>query len=124
MKNINIIYVDGVCNLCNGFVRFVHKNNNNELYFSTLQSSKEFKNYNLESILFVENKKVYKGSKAVQKILIKMNSPYNFLGYFLKLLPIFFSGFIYKIVASNRYNLFGKKEYCELPSEIEKKYFI
>ena len=39
MKNINVIYVDGVCNLCNGFVKLVHKNNNNNLFFSTLQKS-------------------------------------------------------------------------------------
>lgn len=67
---------------------------------------------------------ILKNGILMKKILIKMNRPYNFLGYFLKLLPIFFFGFIYKIVASNRYNLFGKKEYCELPNEIDKKYFI
>ena len=124
MKNINVIYIDGVCNLCNGFVRFVHKNNNNELYFSTLQSSKQFKTYNLESIIFVENETPYKGPQAVQRILIKMNMPYKFLGYFLKLIPNLFSDLVYKIVANYRYTLFGKKEFCELPSEIDKKYFI
>ena len=124
MKNINIIYIDGVCNLCNGFVRFVHKNNNNKLYFSTLQSSKEFKNYNLESIVFFANQKVYKGSKAVQEILTKMNKPYSFLGYLLRLIPDVFSDLVYKIVANNRYKLFGKKVICDLPTEIDNKYFI
>tara|TARA_Y100001958_G_scaffold16248_1_gene9915 strand:+ start:5926 stop:6297 length:372 start_codon:yes stop_codon:yes gene_type:complete len=123
MKNINVIYVDGVCNLCNGFVKLVHKNNNNNLFFSTLQKS-EYKKYNLKSVVFKENNNIYMGHEAIQRILILMNKPFNFLGYLLKLLPNFFSEFLYNVIANHRYKLFGKKDNCELPTEIEKKYFI
>ena len=78
MKNINVIYVDGVCNLCNGFVKLVHKNNNNNLFFSTLQKS-EYKKYNLKSVVFKENNNIYMGHEAIQRILILMNKPFNFL---------------------------------------------
>ena len=79
MKKIdNIIFFDGICNLCNGFINFVwSKNSNRNFYYSSLQSkfSKKFLSEkgltsdDLQTIYFYDGNKLYDKSNAVIKIL-------------------------------------------------------
>ena len=131
MEN-NILLFDGVCNLCSGFVQFVLRNEKGgEIKFASLQSGigeqilKQYKvsQKGLESIVFVQDGKAYEKSEAIIKISNLLNRPWSFLPFF-RILPVAFRDFIYDIVASNRYRVFGKKEVCWIPDPKWKKRFI
>ena len=40
------------------------------------------------------------------------------------LVPRFIRDFLYRVVALNRYKLFGKTEYCLIPSSENKRHFL
>ena len=127
-----ILLFDGVCNLCNGFVQFVLSNEkNSNINFASLQSEigqkllKDFKvtQKGLESIVFIENGKVYEKSSAVLKIARHLKMPWNLASAFT-IVPQFLSNGVYDLVAKNRYRMFGKKEVCWIPEPKWKSRFI
>ncbi|MAH19901.1 MAG: thiol-disulfide oxidoreductase [Flavobacteriaceae bacterium] len=118
-----IVFFDGVCNLCQGSVRYLIKHDKKGvLKFASLQGNyaKDFVNeteiQSMQSILFFDGKMLYKKSTAVLK-LSRLLGGWNqllLLGY---ILPRFFRDWLYNIVAKNRYRWFGKKDQCMLPFE-------
>lgn len=118
-----IVFFDGVCNLCQGSVRYLIKHDKKGvLKFASLQGNyaKDFVNeteiQSMESILFFDGKMLYKKSTAVLKLSRLLGGWHQLLllGY---ILPRFFRDWLYNIVAKNRYRWFGKKEQCMLPSK-------
>jgi predicted DCC family thiol-disulfide oxidoreductase YuxK len=120
--NHPVIFFDGVCNLCNGAVRTVIKlDSKRHFRFSSLQS--DFAKTTLQpfqidlgdpnSIILLEDNKIYQKSEAVFRIIKKLKW-INFLNVFSRI-PFKVSNLIYDFIAKNRYNLFGKKENCPLP---------
>ena len=75
----NIIFFDGVCNLCNGFVDFMIKRDKNKTFFyCALQSNaahdilvkhKISLSTSFSTIYYFENGKLYEKSKAILYIL-------------------------------------------------------
>lgn len=117
-----VILFDGVCNLCNGAVQFIIKKDTNSVFkFSSLQSDfsqnarKSLPNIpqSLDSIILLDQNKVYVKSQAVFKIIDSLPS-YRFLKVF-SILPVFVTDFVYDIIAKNRYRWFGKQESCMMP---------
>lgn len=115
-----IIFFDGYCNLCRYSVQFILKRDKSEqLMFSSLQSdaAKELllhyktKNNLGNSVLFLEQNKVYEKSEAVLRILTYLNIPYRFLTVF-KILPRKMRDKLYDFVANNRFKWFGRKDIC------------
>ena len=118
-----IVFFDGVCNLCQGSVRYLIKHDKKGvLKFASLQGNyaKDFVNeaeiQSMQSILFFDGKMLYKKSTAVLKLSRLLGGWYQLLllGY---ILPRFFRDWLYNIVAKNRYRWFGKKDQCMLPSK-------
>ena len=118
-----IVFFDGVCNLCQGSVRYLIKHDKKGvLKFASLQGNyaKDFVNeteiQSIQSILFFDGKMLYKKSTAVLKLSRLLGGWYQLLllGY---ILPRFFRDWLYNIVAKNRYRWFGKKDQCMLPSK-------
>lgn len=129
-KNTQVIFFDGVCGLCNGFVDFViAADKKNKFLFSPLQS--EFaqaelpKNMtqDLTSVVLLKNGKSFSKSEAVLEVLNDLGGIWK-LSVLGKILPTTVSNKVYDLVAQNRYKLFGKKETCRLPSAEERKKFI
>lgn len=128
----NIIFFDGVCNLCNFWVKYVVRNDpDGVFYFSSLQS--EFAgnflrqnniNSDFETIIFFTEGRFFKESDAVVSILFKIGGFNRLLSRIIKPLPIKFRDGLYKFVSRNRYRLFGKKEYCVIPDQNVKKRFL
>ena len=128
----NIIFFDGVCNLCNFWVKYVFRNDpDGVFYFSSLQS--EFAanfltqnniNSDFETIIFFTEGKFLKESDAVVSILFKIGGFNRLLSRIIKPVPIKFRDELYKFVSRNRYRLFGKKEYCVIPYQNVKKRFL
>jgi predicted DCC family thiol-disulfide oxidoreductase YuxK len=118
-----IILFDGICNLCNGTVQFILPRDKAERFgFASLQSPKgqeilnthHLLDTNLDSIVLVENGKIYTHSSAALRIFTQLGWAWKwaYLGY---LCPRFLRDAIYRWVAKNRYRWFGKSESCWLP---------
>jgi len=130
MKTDKIVFFDGYCGLCNGFVDFVIKNDKKkQFFFSPLQSEfalhhlpSKYTN-DLKSIVVQINGKTYVKTEAVFKVLEEFGGSWKVISK-LKLLPDSLLDFGYDVVATNRYRMFGKKELCRLPKPEEKQRFV
>jgi predicted DCC family thiol-disulfide oxidoreductase YuxK len=126
-----IILFDGICNLCNHSVQFIIKRDPAGYFkFASLQSEtgkRLLKQYGvsnqIDSIIVIENKKVYIKSSAALQICTKLTGFWKFF-IILRLLPSVFRDFFYDKVAKNRYKWFGKRDSCILPTTELKKRFL
>ncbi len=130
MGAMRVIFFDGYCGLCNGFVDFMMKVDRKGLFkFSPLQGefAKSHLSQNdildLKSVVILIDGKTYRKAKGVFKALGELGGPWMaFL--LLNILPSSFLNFFYDVVAANRYRLFGKRATCRLPSQEERSRFI
>ena len=106
-KDKSIILFDGVCNLCNTSIQFILKRDFNKKYlFASLQSdaAKEIllqytdEKINLETIILIENGKIYKKSTAVLKIWKNLNRLQSAL-YICIVIPRPIRDWFYTIIA-------------------------
>lgn len=131
-----LIFFDGVCNLCNQAVQFIIKRDRNDYFrFTALQSEAAIRYLSAhvisqnetnpgepESILLLENGKVYERSAAALRIARKLNGLWP-LCYVLIIIPPFIRDFFYKLIARNRYRVWGSMESCMVPApELRKKF--
>lgn len=124
-ENKTVLFFDGVCNLCNGLVRFIIRQDKTGLIkFSPLQSAYankilESKNINpeeLNTLIYLSNNKVYFRSSAVLQILKNLGGIWKIF-YFLKIIPGFIRDLIYNMIAGLRYKVWGRKDKCMVPDE-------
>jgi len=124
-KYNNIIFFDGVCNVCDKTVDFIlTRDKNNKFFYSSLQSdfSKSFfksKNeiLNFESIVvYTDDKFLYK-SRGMIYILKNLGGFAGIIGFLLSIFPKFISDYFYSLFANYRYKLFGKMDVCKIPTE-------
>jgi len=127
-----IVFFDGVCNLCNRSVNFLIKNDKKGvLKFASLQSEFAKKtlpktllnNEDLDSILFYTEGKYYEKSNAVLKLCRTLGVFFYVfqLGY---LLPPFLRNGLYMLIAKNRYRWFGTTAQCRVPTTDLKERFL
>ncbi len=127
---MNVIYFDGVCGLCNGFVDFILKIDHKGIFkFSPLQSEyaktslpPEY-TQNLDSVVVSIDGKTLRKSKAVMAALKKLGGFWGFVSL-AGILPEAILNKVYDQVAENRYKIFGKKESCRLPTPEERERFL
>ncbi|MCA6073821.1 thiol-disulfide oxidoreductase DCC family protein [Fulvivirga sedimenti] len=131
----HIIFFDGVCNLCNGFVNFIIDRDTKGLFkFSSLQSDSArellapypeiITGENPESVvLLTGDGRVLSESDAVLEIAGLMGGAWPTLKVF-KVFPRGFRNAVYRWVARNRYRWFGKRDVCRLPTPELKERFI
>ncbi len=131
-KAVKIILFDGICNLCNGFVQFVIKRDTEKLFkFASFQSDfgqNFLKRHGLNStkyssFILLEEENYYTQSTAALRI-IKALPSMRFTGKLLQYCPVAARDFFYRLIAKNRYLLFGKKEKCLLPTPELKERFL
>ena len=126
-----IVLFDGVCNYCNAMVNFAIRNDKKAiLKFAPLQSeagkrlTEEYKIASeIDSVLFIEQGKVYSYSDAAIGIAKYLRGPAKVL-YGLIIIPKFIRQPFYKWIAKNRYKWFGKKEACMVPTPDVKARFL
>ena len=127
-----VILFDGVCNLCSGAVQFIIKHDRKKLFrFASLQSKfgeEVMKHFGLpvdqyNSFILLEKEKIYTRSKGALKVAKKLNGLY-FLLYAFIIVPRFIRDAVYNFIARKRYNWFGKKETCWIPTPELKNLFI
>lgn len=132
MAKARVIYFDGVCNLCNGFVRFIIRHERgSRLKFASLQSppgieakkQASISEVDISTILFDNGEKILKKSEAVFAIASHLRTPYSWTRIFY-ILPQALTDRVYNVVAKNRYRWFGKEESCLVPTGDIKDRFL
>lgn len=118
-----LIVYDGVCNFCNGWVRFVAKRDHSHVFtFASAQSptgslvmhAAGLNPENPESIILVDGNRHLRKSEAVLTILSRLSGFWPAAST-LRILPKSFRDFCYTFFAAHRYSFFGKSDRCQLP---------
>ena len=127
-----IILFDGVCNLCEASVQFVIKYDKKDVFrFVALQSDlgKEIIKHigldikNIDSVILYEPGIAYNYKSTAALEIAKNLGGYFHLGTIFRLIPNGLRNLIYDYVAKNRYQWYGKKVSCLIPtSEIQTKF--
>lgn len=131
-KDKKIILFDGVCNYCNDKINYIIKNDKQDIFrFVAIQSEKGQEiikylgiNSSVDSIILYEpGFAYYIKSEAVFRIIKHLSSSVRLLLIF-NFIPTRIKNIFYDIIAKNRYNWYGKKESCMMPTEEIKRKFI
>ena len=122
-KHDKIILFDGVCKLCNAWSNFIIMNDTfHKFKLCSVQSEEGQKILNhftfstdiFETMLYVEGGRAYQKSDAFIKIMHALGMPWKLLCVF-QILPMTLRNWLYDRIALNRYALFGKYDFCNLP---------
>ena len=133
-----VLLYDGVCGLCNRFVRFVLKRDRRDRFrFAALQSSfarvvLERHGLNpdvLDTVYLVldygqSSERLLSRNDAATAALEGLGGFWRFWARFLGLLPKSFRDWRYNVIARNRYRFFGKHESCPLPDPKDRHKFL
>lgn len=128
----NIVFFDGVCNLCNGLVIFIIKHDHKRrIRFAPLQSDIAGKLLsetnpellNIDSVIYITGSKNFTGSDAILHMLRDMGGGWKIF-YAFKVIPRFIRDYIYNVIAANRYGMFGKRDSCMIPGPGVKERFL
>ena len=128
----SVIFFDGVCNLCAASVQFIIKRDHGNRYlFSSLQSDfamaslpemhTQGKDY--QSLVLKEGDKLKTKSSAVLEVVRHLQGAWPIL-YILIVIPKPVRDFFYSLVAKNRYNWFGKRNECMIPTAELRNRFV
>ncbi|MDD2986374.1 thiol-disulfide oxidoreductase DCC family protein [Flavobacterium sp.] len=127
-----IILFDGVCNLCNHAVQFIIQHDAKDVFrFVALQSETGQKilthlgvaSSSIDSIvLYVPGEAYYIKAEAAMQIAKDLNSWHKIISYMS--FTGSFGNFVYDYIAKNRYQWYGKKEACMIPTPELKAKFL
>jgi len=133
LKQQKTILFDGVCNLCNGSVIFILQREKNSVFqFASIQSEagRELlewcglpRDYS-QAIVLIDGGKIYLGSTAGLKIGLTLKFPWSFISYVGFIVPKVIRDWVYNQIAVNRYQWFGKRDVCMIPTENLKTRFL
>ncbi len=128
-----ILFFDGVCNLCNAAVQFVIRHDKEgKIHFASLQSGpgEEAKAAVLaakgkvpDSLILLEDGQYYTESDAALRLAAHLDGGWKALRH-LSIFPKFLRNTVYWLVAASRYQLFGKKDACMIPTPELRQRFL
>ncbi len=133
MQHQSIVFFDDICNLCNNAVDFLIKiDKKKTLKFSSLQSDfakEKLQHFDVKfstenSILFLQNEKIFSQSTAVAMILKQVGGGWKLMANLILIFPISIRDTVYKFVAKHRYQWFGKRNICKVANENERERFL
>ena len=132
MSESRVVIYDGVCNFCNGAVRFIIKRDPGARFkFTPMQSEyaqklireHEIPNVGQDTFLLVKNGKCYIWTEAALEIAGELTGGW-WLFKVTRIIPRPIRDWLYRAFARNRYNLFGRTEQCQVPDPEVMKRFI
>ncbi|HET6993521.1 MAG TPA: thiol-disulfide oxidoreductase DCC family protein [Chitinophagaceae bacterium] len=127
-----VILFDGVCNLCNRAVQFIIKRDKKKQFlFASLQGktgTELLRRFDLpadqfNSFVLIEKGKAYTRSTATLRVAKKLSGGWSFL-YGLIIVPPFLRDPVYNLIAKRRYQWFGKRDECMIPTPELKERFL
>jgi predicted DCC family thiol-disulfide oxidoreductase YuxK len=124
-----VLLYDGVCGLCNGFVRLLLQHDKlDTVRYAPLQSAlgheilARFGEHSFpDGVVLITNvltpqERLYRRSDAVAAALQLLSTPWRLLGRTLTLVPGPLREWGYGIVARLRYRVFGRYTTCPIPA--------
>lgn len=120
-----VVLFDGVCNLCNGSVRFViERDPHKHFQFAPLQSETATTLIGglanplamPDSIVLVDDGRLYVRSTAALRIARRLRFPWPLLWVFMAV-PRPLRDWVYDLIARHRYGWFGKRDTCMVPTK-------
>jgi predicted DCC family thiol-disulfide oxidoreductase YuxK len=128
-----LVLFDGVCNLCNSTVQFIIRHDKaGRFQFASQQSEagqRILQRYGIpteaalaDSVVVIEGEKVWLESDAAFHILYRLGGVWS-IPAVLWFLPKRLRDWAYRLLAKNRYRLFGRREHCMVPTpELQKRF--
>ena len=119
-----ILLFDGVCNLCNGWVKFIiERENAQTLRFASLQSevghqlraAHGIDLSTLDTLVLIEGGRGFTRSTAALKVTRHLRVPWSWRRVAM-IGPRPIRDLLYRSMAKRRYRWFGRSETCRLPS--------
>ena len=127
-----ILLFDGVCNLCNGSIRFVIDHDpKGRFRFAPLQSEAAerlledvgFHGYDFDTFVLVDGDDYYTKSEAALRVASGLEFPWSAAGVF-RVIPRPLRDAVYDMVGSHRYAIFGKTARCMVPTPEVRERFV
>ena len=133
MESKEIIFFDGVCNLCNGAVNFIiDRDRQGRFLFASLQSdlAKDKLSHTnvdvsrLDSIILLKKDgTIREKSSAILHIAKGLGGGWPLM-YVFMLLPKPIRDLAYDFIARNRYKWFGRQDQCRMPTPELRQRFL
>lgn len=126
-----IVFFDGECVMCNQFVDILlNIDQMGHILIAPLQGQTAAKllpplpNDREEwSIFYIDQDEISEQSDAFLNICRRLGGIWSILSFF-RVVPRPIRNSIYRLIARNRYRLFGKRSTCRMPNEQEKSRFL
>jgi len=127
-----LLLYDGVCGLCaKGVQFFVRHDRDGLLRYAPLQgeTAARLKEIHpeiprgIDSLVLVEDGKVYLRSRAILRTLAHLPAPWRWFSR-LAIVPPFLADPLYNLMAAVRYRIWGKHDSCRIPSPEEASRFL
>lgn len=124
-----IIIFDGYCTLCNSLISLLLRLDKKKIFlFANFESStwKAFSHnleYSSDSIVLYKDGQFSIQSEAVLRIIETLGYPWKVF-IVARIIPFKIREKIYRIIARNRYAIFGKKDNCKIPTPDIKDRFL
>lgn len=125
-----VIFFDGVCGLCNGFVTLLLRLDRGGRYlFAPLQGRTAQHQLPLHlsdspgTLVLLDGEDVVLRSEAVIRIVAGLGGIWRMVGL-VRLVPRFLRDSIYNALASRRYRWFGRRNVCRVPTPEQQWRFL
>ncbi len=117
-----LVQFDGLCILCSRTVHFIIKRDKKRKFlFQTLQDSAKIQSF--DTVVVIEQQQTYQYFDAVLKIGYELGGVYKLIAI-SRVIPRSWRHSLYLWIAKNRFNWFGTRDSCYLPTKEEKERFI
>jgi predicted DCC family thiol-disulfide oxidoreductase YuxK len=137
-SDLTVVFYDGVCGLCNRLNRFLLRRDRDARFrFAPLQgelAARTLARYgfdpsDLDTVYVIahwrsQNERVLARSPAILYSLDRLGGGWRALARVGARLPVAFSDALYRVVARNRYRVFGKFDSCPVPPPAWRERFL
>jgi len=125
---MKIVFFDGYCGLCNGVVdRLMKLDSEKILRFAPLQGETARAHLcgagaptDVDTMIYLRDGERFEKSDAVLQILSDIGG-LGQLAPSLRAIPLSLRDMLYRLVAGNRYKIFGRRDSCRIPSSVERE---
>ena len=118
-----VVVFDGQCLLCNGWVQFLLRHDRSQrIRFASIQSAvgqqllarAGLQVEGLQTLLVIDGERSWQHTAAILRVLHALGWPWRLAGV-ARLIPAPLRDAMYRVIARNRYQWFGKSEQCLMP---------
>ena len=128
--NRPVVVFDGICVLCNGWVRFLLKRDRGRYRFAAMQSESGralLSAHGLDaddpsSFLLVEDGRAWTDTDAIRRVLSSLGGTWR-IAALIALVPRSVRDPLYRVIARNRYRWFGTTA-CTVPTDAQRSRFV